>query len=76
MGGYKFNVVISLAVCTPAAINAFSQIAGKTIKDYEDSYIDFNDPQMTNSKCGAIAFALIDADTNSAITETWITIAK
>lgn len=77
VGGFKFSVQITLTACTPASINAFSAaIAGKTIKDYEDSYLDFNDPEMSNSQCGSTAFALIDADTNSAITDTWITVAK
>lgn len=77
MGGFKFNVEITLAACTPASINAFSAaIAGKTILDYEDSYIDFTDPEMSNSKCGVTAFSLIDADTSSALTDTWITVAK
>lgn len=76
VGGYKFTVQISLAACTPATINAFAAaVAGATIKDYEDSYLDFDDPEMANSKCGKTDFALIDADTNSAITDTWITVA-
>ena len=53
-GGYIFDVEIQLQACQSFTINAFATIVNQNFKDYEDSYFEFNDPESSETVCGAL----------------------